>query len=195
MNQNHSEHFHHNHGDDTSQHMHSHGDHGSAVAALAGKYTCPMHPEIEQDHPGDCPICGMRLEPKTVSAEDSAEHAEITSVSRKFWIGLVFTVPVLFLAMGHLIPGLHIEKWMPRSASKWVEFVLATPVVLWAGGMFFSKAWRSLVNRSLNMFTLIATGVGAAYFYSAVAVLAPGVFPESFREKAARWGFTSRRRP
>ena len=217
MNQNHSEHFHHNHGDDTSQHMHSHGDHGSAVAALAGKYTCPMHPEIvsdmpgdcpkcgmalepmaaalpktiytcpmhpeiEQDHPGDCPICGMRLEPKTVSAEDSAEHAEIRSLSRKFWIGLVFTVPVLFLAMGHLIPGLHIEKWMPRSVSKWVEFVLATPVVLWAGGMFFSKAWRSLVNRSLNMFTLIATGVGAAYFYSAVAVIAPGIFPESFRE-------------
>ena len=217
MNQNHSEHFHHNHGDDTCQHKHSHGDHGSAAAALAGKYTCPMHPEIvsdmpgdcpkcgmalepmaaalpktiytcpmhpeiEQDHPGDCPICGMRLEPKTVSAEDSAEHAEIRSLSRKFWIGLVFTVPVLFLAMGHLIPGLHIEKWMPRSVSKWVEFVLATPVVLWAGGMFFSKAWRSLVNRSLNMFTLIATGVGAAYFYSAVAVLAPGVFPESFRE-------------
>ena len=94
----------------------------------------------------------------------------------------MFTVPVLFLAMGHLIPGLHIEKWMPKSVSKWVEFVLATPVVLWAGGMFFSKAWRSLVNRSLNMFTLIATGVGAAYFYSAVAVLAPGAFPESFRE-------------
>src|SRR5258708_3139583 len=86
-------------------------------------YTCPMHPEIEQDHPGDCPICGMRLEPKTVGAEDSAEHAEIRSLSRKFWIGLAFTVPVLFLAMGHLIPGLHIEKWMPRSVSKWVEFV------------------------------------------------------------------------
>jgi P-type Cu+ transporter len=217
MNQNHSEHFHHNHGDDTCQHKRSHGDHSSAAAALGGKYTCPMHPEIvsdmpgdcpkcgmalepiaaalpktiytcpmhpeiEQDHPGDCPICGMRLEPKTVGAEDSAEHAEIRSLSRKFWIGLAFTVPVLFLAMGHLIPGLHIEKWMPRSVSKWVEFVLATPVVLWAGGMFFSKAWRSLVNRSLNMFTLIATGVGAAYFYSAVAVLAPGVFPESFRE-------------
>jgi P-type Cu+ transporter len=217
MNQNHSEHFHHNHGDDTCQHKRSHGDHSSAAAALGGKYTCPMHPEIvsdmpgdcpkcgmalepiaaalpktiytcpmhpeiEQDHAGDCPICGMRLEPKTVGAEDSAEHAEIRSLSRKFWIGLAFTVPVLFLAMGHLIPGLHIEKWMPRSVSKWVEFVLATPVVLWAGGMFFSKAWRSLVNRSLNMFTLIATGVGAAYFYSAVAVLAPGVFPESFRE-------------
>ena len=217
MNENHSEHSHHHHGDDTCQHIHSHGDHGSAAAVLAGKYTCPMHPEIvsdkpgdcpkcgmalepmaaalpktiytcpmhpeiEQDHPGDCPICGMRLEPKTVGAEDSAEHAEIRSLSRKFWIGLVFTVPVLFLAMGHLIPGFHIEKWMPRSVSKWVEFVLATPVVLWAGGMFFSKAWRSLVNRSLNMFTLIATGVGAAYFYSAVAVLAPGVFPESFRE-------------
>jgi P-type Cu+ transporter len=217
MNENHSEHFHHNHGDETCQHKRSHGDHSRAAAALGGKYTCPMHPEIvsdmpgdcpkcgmalepiaaalpktiytcpmhpeiEQDHPGDCPICGMRLEPKTVGAEDSAEHAEIRSLSRKFWIGLAFTVPVLFLAMGHLIPGLHIEKWMPRSVSKWVEFVLATPVVLWAGGMFFSKAWRSLVNRSLNMFTLIATGVGAAYFYSAVAVLAPGVFPESFRE-------------
>ena len=153
-----------------------------ALALPKTIYTCPMHPEIERDHPGDCPICGMRLEPKTLGVEDSAEHTEIRSLSRKFWIGLVFALPVLFIAMGHLIPGFHIERWIPKSVSKWVEFVMATPVVLWAGGMFFSKAWRSLVNRSLNMFTLIATGVGAAYFYSAVAVIAPGIFPESFRE-------------
>jgi Cu+-exporting ATPase len=153
-----------------------------ALALPKTIYTCPMHPEIERDHPGDCPICGMRLEPKTVGVEDSTEHTEIRSLSRKFWIGLVFALPVLFIAMGHLIPGFHVERWIPKSVSKWVEFVMATPVVLWAGGMFFSKAWRSLVNRSLNMFTLIATGVGAAYFYSAVAVIAPGIFPESFRE-------------
>jgi P-type Cu+ transporter len=153
-----------------------------AVALSKTIYTCPMHPEIERENPGDCPICGMRLEPKTVATADHAEEAEIRSLSRKFWISLVFTVPVLFLAMGHLIPGLHVEKWVPKSVSKWVEFALATPVVFWAGGMFFTKAWRSLVNRSLNMFTLIATGVGAAYFYSAVAVVAPGIFPESFRE-------------
>ena len=217
MKENHSEHSHDNHGPEHRQHMHEHGEEGGATVMPAGKYTCPMHPavvserpgdcpkcgmaleliapaasktiytcpmhpEIERDHPGDCPICGMLLEPKTVGAEDSGEHAEIRSLSRKFWIALGFTVPVLFIAMGHLIPGLHIERWIPKSVSKWIEFVLATPVVLWAGGMFFSKAWRSLVNRSLNMFTLIATGVGAAYFYSAVAVIAPGIFPESFRE-------------
>ncbi|MGB8463583.1 MAG: heavy metal translocating P-type ATPase, partial [Terrimicrobiaceae bacterium] len=217
MNENHSEHSQRHHDDNNCQHIHERKDHRSAATVVASKYTCPMHPEvvsdkpgdcpkcgmalepmalalpktiytcpmhpeIERDHPGDCPICGMRLEPKTVGVEDSAEHAEISSLSRKFWIGLAFTVPVLFIAMGHLIPGFHIEHWIPKGVSKWIEFVLATPVVLWAGGMFFSKAWRSLVNRSLNMFTLIATGVGAAYFYSAVAVIAPGIFPESFRE-------------
>ncbi|MGA7392919.1 MAG: hypothetical protein WBW78_09715 [Terrimicrobiaceae bacterium] len=145
---------------------------------MKGKHSEHSH----DNHGSDCPFCGMSLEPKTVGAEDSGEHAEIRSLSRKFWIALGFTVPVLFIAMGHLIPGLHIERWIPKSVSKWIEFVLATPVVLWAGGMFFSKAWRSLGNRSLNMFTLIATGVGAAYFYSAVAVIAPGIFPESFRE-------------
>jgi Cu+-exporting ATPase len=143
-------------------------------------YTCPMHPEIEQDHPGDCPKCGMRLEPKTISVAEE-DDTEIHSLSRKFWIALFLTIPVLVIAMGHAIPGFHVDQLIPKQISKWIEFILATPVVLWAGGFFFARAWRSIVNRSLNMFTLIAVGVGAAYFYSAVAVIAPGIFPESFR--------------
>ena len=144
-------------------------------------YTCPMHPEIEQDHPGNCPICGMTLEPKTIGAGDEEEQKEIRSLSRKFWIALVLTIPVLFIAMGHAIPGLHVEAMIPKQISKWIEFALATPVVLWAGGFFFTRAWQSIVYRSLNMFTLIAVGVGAAYFYSAVAVIAPWIFPPSFQ--------------
>src|SRR6266513_795848 len=143
-------------------------------------YTCPMHPEIEQDHPGECPKCGMVLEPKTPGVVEEDE-AEFRSLSRKFWIALVLTIPVLILAMGHAIPGLHLDSIIPKQIGKWIEFVLTTPVVLWAGGFFFARAWRSIVNRSLNMFTLIAVGVGAAYFYSAVAVIAPGIFPDSFR--------------
>jgi P-type Cu+ transporter len=146
-------------------------------------YTCPMHPQIEQDHPGNCPICGMTLEPRSrgVGVGDEEERHEVNSLSRKFWIALVLTIPVLILAMGHAIPGLHIDSIVPRQIGKWIEFGLTTPVVLWAGGFFFTRAWQSIINRSLNMFTLIAVGVGAAYFYSAVAVFAPGIFPESFR--------------
>jgi len=144
-------------------------------------YTCPMHPEIEQDHAGHCPKCGMTLEPKTIGGGDEEEQKEIRSLSRKFWSALVLTIPVLFIAMGHAIPGLDVDAMIPKQISKWIEFALATPVVLWAGDFFFTRAWRSIVNRSLNMFTLIAVGVGAAYFYSAVAVLAPRIFPESFR--------------
>src|SRR5213596_2235747 len=143
-------------------------------------YTCPMHPEIEQDHPGACPKCGMTLELKVVGGEEH-EHGETRWLSRKFWIALVLTIPVLFLAMGHAIPGLDIDSIVPKQIGKLIEFALTTPVVLWAGGFFFARAWQSIVNRSLNMFTLIAVGVGAAYFYSAVAVTAPGIFPESFR--------------
>src|SRR6476646_8355295 len=144
-------------------------------------YTCPMHPQIEQDHPGNCPICGMTLEPKTVGVGDEEGQREVNSLSRKFWIALVLTIPVLILAMGHAIPGLHLDAIVPRQIGKWIEFGLTTPVVLWAGGFFFTRAWQSIVNRSLNMFTLIAVGVGAAYVYSAVAVVAAGIFPESFR--------------
>ena len=143
-------------------------------------YICPMHPEIEQDHPGECPKCGMTLEPKTVSI-DEEEQREILSLARKFWSALLLTIPVLFIAMGHAIPGVHIDSIIPKQIGKWIEFALATPVVLWAGGFFFTRAWRSIVNRSLNMFTLIAIGVGAAYFYSAAAVVVPGIFPDSFR--------------
>src|SRR5881409_1699325 len=143
-------------------------------------YTCPMHPEIEQDHPGACPICGMTLEPKTIGREEH-EHGETRSLSRKFWIALVLTIPVLFLAMGHAIPGLDIDSIVPKRIGKWIEFALTTPGVLWAGGFFFTRAWQSIVNRSLNMFTLIAVGVGAAYFYSSVAVIVPGISPASFR--------------
>src|SRR6266446_518529 len=144
-------------------------------------YTCPMHPEIKQDRPGECPICGMTLEPKTVGVEDEDEQKEIASLSRKFWIGLVLTIPVLVIAMGHSIPGLHIDSIIPKQIGKWFEFALTTPVVLWVGSFFFTRAWRSIVNRSLNMFTLIAVGVGAAYLYSVIAVVAPGIFPSSFR--------------
>jgi P-type Cu+ transporter len=144
-------------------------------------YTCPMHPEIEQDRPGECPICEMTLEPKIVSTGDEEEQSEISLLSWKFWIALVLTIPVLIIAMGHAIPGLHIDSIIPKQIGKWIEFALTTPVVLWAGGFFFTRAWRSILNRSLNMFTLIAVGVGAAYFYSVIAVIAPGIFPTSFR--------------
>jgi Cu+-exporting ATPase len=144
-------------------------------------YTCPMHPEIQQDHPGACPQCGMTLEVKTVGLGDEEQQKEIASLSRKFWIALVLTIPVMVIAMGHAIPGVHIDAIISKQVGKWIEFALTTPVVLWAGGFFFTRAWRSIINRSLNMFTLIAIGVGAAYFYSAVAVIAPGIFPESFR--------------
>src|SRR5262245_7903318 len=146
-------------------------------------YTCPMHPQIQQDHPGYCPICGMTLESRSpaVGVGDEEEQREVNSLSRKFWIALVLTVPVLILAMGHAIPGLNVDAIIPRQIGKWIEFGLTTPVVLWAGGFFFTRAWQSIINRSLNMFTLIAVGVGTAYVYSAVAVSAPGIFPESFR--------------
>jgi len=144
-------------------------------------YTCPMHPEIEQDEPGDCPICGMPLEPKVVT-DAAEEHArkEIRDLSRKFWIGLALALPVVVLAMAPMIPGVSLESWIPRSVAKWIEFALTTPVVFWAGGIFLVKGWRSLKGWNLNMFTLIALGVGAAYLYSAVAVLFPGLFPASF---------------
>ena len=145
-------------------------------------YTCPMHPELEQDHPGQCPKCGMTLEPKTVGGVDEHEQHEIRSLSVKFWVGLGLTIPVLTLAMGKYIPALNLHTLIPMAVSKWLELILSTPVILWAGAMFFGRGWRSLVNRQLNMFTLIAMGVGVAYLYSVVGVIFPAIFPDSFKE-------------
>ena len=144
-------------------------------------YTCPMHPEIEQDHPGDCPICGMRLEPKTVVAKGQEEDEETRSLASKFWLSLVLTIPLLFLTLGEMVPGLSVDHWVPAKINQWVQLVLATVIVFWCGGIFFVRAWRSIVNRSLNMFTLIGVGVGTAYVYSTVATVFPGLFPDSFK--------------
>ncbi|ODU23910.1 MAG: copper-translocating P-type ATPase [Verrucomicrobia bacterium SCN 57-15] len=154
------------------------------VAPKAEKtiYTCPMHPEVQQDHPGNCPKCGMALEPKVASAGESEEdNAELHDMTRRFWIGAVLTLPVFLLAMVHLIPAFGHESWVMSDASRRAQFILSTPVVLWAGWPFFRRGWRSIVTRHLNMFTLIAIGVGTAFIYSVVAILAPGIFPEAMR--------------
>jgi len=140
-------------------------------------YTCPMHPEVEQDHPGTCPKCGMALEPKTVTPEVEEDDSELRDMTRRFWIGTALTLPVFIVAMAHIIPAWSHVEWLSGEVSRWGQFILGTPVVLWAGWPFFVRGWRSLVNRSLNMFTLIALGVGAAFAFSVAAMLFPQVFP------------------
>jgi Cu+-exporting ATPase len=141
-------------------------------------YTCPMHPEIRQVGPGNCPICGMALEPAIATAE-SGPNPELADMTRRFWAGLALTLPVFVLEMGSHVFGLSLVE---QPLSNWVQFALATPVVLWAGWPFFVRGWQSLVTRNLNMFTLIAMGTGVAYAYSVVAILAPGIFPDAFRD-------------
>ena len=143
-------------------------------------YTCPMHSQIRQAGPGSCPICGMSLESVKATA-DVAENPELVDMSRRFWTGLVLTVPVFALEMGGHIPGLGLDRLIAPTLSDWVQFALATPVVFWAGGPFWRRAWASVVQRSLNMFSLIALGTGAAYGYSLIALFAPGLFPASLR--------------
>ncbi|WP_371424028.1 heavy metal translocating P-type ATPase [Tardiphaga sp.] len=142
-------------------------------------YTCPMHPEVRQLGPGSCPICGMALEPATVTADDGPSP-ELVDMTRRFWIGLVLTLPVFALEMGGHLTGLMMM--LGRTTSNWIQFLLATPVVLWAGWPFFDRGWASIRSRRLNMFTLIAMGVGVAWVYSVVAILAPGAFPAAFRD-------------
>ena len=142
-------------------------------------YTCPMHPEIQQKGPGNCPICGMALEPETITGEEG-ENPELTDMRKRFWFGLVLTLPVFTLEMGSHIFDLH--HYISRALSNWIQLVFATPVVLWAGKPFFERGWASLKTRNLNMFTLIAMGTGVAWLYSIVATLAPGIFPEAFRQ-------------
>jgi len=144
-------------------------------------YTCPMHPEVRQVGPGSCPICGMALEPETVAA-DTGPNAELVDMTRRFWIGLGLALPVLVLEMGgHLI---DFSRLISATLSNWIQMVLATPVVLWAGWPFFVRGWRSLMTRQLNMFTLIAMGTGVAWSYSMIATLAPDIFPEAFRDES-----------
>jgi len=142
-------------------------------------YTCPMHPEIRQIGPGNCPICGMALEPVLVTTE-SATNPELTDMTRRFWIGLALSIPVMALEMGGHLTSLHML--LGRNLSNWIQFVIATPVVLWAGWPFFVRGWQSLITRNLNMFTLIAMGTGVAWIYSVVAIVAPSIFPGTFRD-------------
>src|ERR1017187_8217901 len=147
-------------------------------------YTCPMHPEVQQDHPGNCPKCGMTLEPKTVTTgTDDAEKADMRDMTKRFKVGAVLALPVFVLAMALLIPALGRQSWVDSYVSRWLQFALSTPVVWWAGWPFFQPAWRSVVTLHLNMFTLIAIGVGAAFVSSAVAMHMPGIFPDTMQHE------------
>ena len=143
-----------------------------------GEYTCPMHPEIVRDAPGACPICGMALEPRTISLTDEP-NPELVDMTRRFWIGTLLGAPVFLITMADMAGGGLTTRLGP--IVNWMGLALATPVVFWAGWPFFDRAWASIVNRSPNMFTLIAMGVGSAYLYSALGTIAPGMFPEGFR--------------
>ena len=148
-------------------------------ADLESDYTCPMHPEVRQKGPGACPICGMALEPVEVSLDE--RNPELDDMTRRFWVSLTLTAPIFAFMVAEVIPGQPLHHWLPSGLRHWIELALATPVVLWGGKPFFERGWASIVNGSLNMFTLIALGVGAAYGYSVAATLAPGFFPDSFR--------------
>jgi len=181
----HEHHGHHAHDDHHQEHDHEHhhqvAEKQVPPPGMLGEgviYTCPMHPQVRQIGPGNCQICGMALEPE-VATLGTGPSPELVDMSRRFWIGLVLSIPVLALEMGGHLTNLHMI--LGPQTSNWLQMVLATPVVLWAGWPFFERGWKSLVTRHLNMFTLIAMGTGAAWIYSVVATVAPGVFPDTFR--------------
>jgi Cu+-exporting ATPase len=151
-----------------------------ASPATKTEYVCPMHPQIVRDEPGSCPICGMALEPRVVTLEEE-ENPELKDMKRRFWVSVALTLPVLFLAMSEMIPGQPIRHALSPRLLTFIQFALATPVVLWGGWPFFERGWASIVNRSPNMFTLIAIGTGAAWLYSVIATFLPDIFPVSFR--------------
>ncbi len=156
----------------------AHGEHATTPPV----YTCPMHPEVVQDKPGACPKCGMALELKSgIAATGDDENAELHDMTRRFWIGAALALPVFLLAMAHLLPGVGAQSWIAGPVSRWLQFALTTPVVWWAGWPFFQRGWRSLLTHHLNMFTLISMGVGAAYGFSAVAMLMPDLFPATMQ--------------
>ena len=158
-----------------------------AIAATKSEYVCPMHPEVVRSEPGSCPICGMALELR-VMPEEEEQNPELTSMTRRLWLGVVLTVPMVLAAMAANLPGAPLEKLISFRALAWVELLVATPVVLWGGWPFFVRGWRSIISRNLNMFTLIGLGIAVAYSYSVVAVLASGIFPPSFRDAAGQVG-------
>jgi Cu+-exporting ATPase len=149
------------------------------------EYTCPMHPEIVSEEPGSCPICGMALEPRTVTAVEE-DNPELRDMTRRFWVSVVLTLPLLGIAMADMLPGMPVQHAFPAGWLPWIELVLAAPVVLWGGAPFFQRGWASIVNRSTNMFTLIAMGTGVAFVYSLVATVLPGIFPASFRDMSGK---------
>ena len=151
-----------------------------SAPSIKTEYVCPMHPEVVRPEPGFCPICGMALEPRTVTLEEEA-NPELVDMTRRFWICVVLSAPIFFLAMSDMIPGQPLQRIVSPQLLNWLQLLLATPVVLWGGWPFFQRGWASIINRSLNMFTLIAIGVGTAYIYSVVATLFPRLFPQSFR--------------
>ncbi|WP_083541987.1 copper-transporting P-type ATPase [Kribbia dieselivorans] len=182
----HHEHAHHEHAHDQHEQHEQHGHAAATDVAVrdtdAAEWTCPMHPEIRRSGPGACPICGMALEPVAVTA-DSGPSPELTDMTRRFWAATALTIPIVILEMGRAMsPWLH--DLIPTRVSVWIQLILATPVVLWAGWPFFVRGWASVKTRNLNMFTLIAMGTGIAWLYSVVATVAPGIFPESFRSDA-----------
>ena len=161
---------------------HHDGSHTNETVDISNEgaiYTCPMHPEVRQTGPGTCPKCGMALEPETISGEEE-ENPELTDFRRRFWLGLILTLPLVVLEMGGHFTDLHL---IDESISNWVQMALATPVVLWAGWPFFERGWQSVKNRAPNMFTLIAMGTGVAWIYSVVATFLPGIFPDGFRSE------------
>ncbi len=158
-----------------------------SIAPSRTEWTCPMHPEIVQNEPGNCPKCGMALEPMAVS-EDEEKNPELMDMTRRFWVSAGLTAPLVIMVMGGLIIGSKIESLIPMDIRRWVELILATPVVLWGGLPFFVRGWQSIVTRNPNMFTLIGLGVSVAYVYSMIAALLPDIFPASFRGESGEVG-------
>ena len=186
------------HGHDHSGHSHAHGaatagvkggEYDTVPEGYAGTvYTCPMHAEVRHPGPGSCPICGMGLEPETVSAEDEGPNPELVDFTRRFWVGAVLTIPVLVLAMGPFVGFTYFMELLGERTSLWLELVLSTPVILWSGWPFFLRGYHSFRTMNLNMFSLIGMGVGAAYIFSILAVIAPQIFPAGFRDENGNVG-------